>query len=40
MRCQRGKWSERAVRETETYSTCLLPDFTLDLAAVFDAAQG
>jgi hypothetical protein len=31
------------VRETEAYSTRLLPDFTLDLAAVFaaaDAAQG
>jgi Uma2 family endonuclease len=38
-RRQRTKWSQRTVGESETYSTRLLPGFSLDLAAVFTAAQ-
>lgn len=34
-----GKWVERVVQATEVYQTKLLPDFTLDVAALFQSAR-
>jgi len=43
LRRHRRKWAEKTVKESETYSTRLLPGFVLELAPIFaaaDAAQG
>src|SRR5205823_9504071 len=39
LRRQRRKWAEKRVKETETYSTRLLPCFVLELAPIFAAAD-
>ncbi|HEV2293005.1 MAG TPA: Uma2 family endonuclease [Tepidisphaeraceae bacterium] len=39
LRRSRGQWAPKIVKHGETYSTRLLPEFTLDLAAVLDAAK-
>ena len=39
LRRSRGQWARSAAKPGETYQTRLLPAFTLDVAAVLDAAK-
>jgi Uma2 family endonuclease len=39
LRRSRGQWARSSVKQGETYQTRLLPAFTLDVAAVLDAAK-
>lgn len=39
LRRSRGQWASTIVKHGETYQTRLLPEFTLDVAAVLDAAK-
>lgn len=40
LRRSRGKWVEKSLQPPASYSTRLLPGFTLDCKAIFDAAAG
>lgn len=39
LRRSRGKWIERVIRPNDRYRTNLLPEFELDLAAIFTEAE-
>lgn len=39
LRRSRGQWARSVVKPGETYQTRLLPEFTLDVAAVLDVAK-
>ncbi len=39
LRRSRGQWARSVVKPGQTYQTRLLPDFTLDVAAVLDVAK-